>query len=92
MKESRVPGREYAQEPGIVPPFGGIMVIEVAVPDGWTAGQALALRQLLTHAMHGAQPVVCCVRDDVTPEQLADIYNRVNTLIRESGLAAPARV
>ncbi len=63
------------------------MIIEVAVPDDWTPGQALAVRQLLQHAMHSAQPVIGLVREDVTPEQLRDIYNRINAVIRDSGLA-----
>ena len=68
------------------------MIIEVAVPDDWSAGQALAVRQLLQQAMRGAQPVICLVREDITPEQLDDIYHRINAMIRESGLEVPARV
>ena len=79
------PGR--ADEPGIVPLFGGIMIIEIAVPDDWTTGQVLAMRQLLQHAVRSAQPVIGLVRADVTPEQLRDIYNRIDAVIRESGLA-----
>lgn len=67
------------------------MIIEVAVPDDWTPGQALAVRQLLQHAMRSAQPVVCLVRKDVTPDQLHDIYDRIDAVIRESGLAVPAQ-
>jgi hypothetical protein len=74
------PGR--ADEPGIVPLFGGIMIIEIAVPDDWTTGQVLAMRQV-----RSAQPVIGLVRADVTPEQLRDIYNRIDAMIRESGLA-----
>jgi hypothetical protein len=62
------------------------MNIEVAVPDDWTTGQALAVRQLLQHAIRDAQPVIGLVRKDVTPEQLQDIYNRIEAVIRESGL------
>jgi hypothetical protein len=62
------------------------MNIEVAVPDDWTTGQALAVRQLLQHALRDAQPVIGLVRKDVTPEQLQDIYNRIEAVIRESGL------
>ena len=62
------------------------MNIEVAVPDDWTPGQALAVRQLLQHALRDAQPVIGLVRKDVTPEQLQDIYNRIEAVIRESGL------
>lgn len=62
------------------------MIIEVAVPDDWTTRQALAVRQLLQHAMRNAQPVIGLVRKDVTPEQLSDIYNRIETVIRECGL------
>ena len=69
------------------------MIIEVAVPEDWTPGQALAVRQLLQHALRNAQPVIALVRKDVTPDELQDIYNRIGALIRESGLEAePARV
>jgi hypothetical protein len=64
------------------------MIIEVAVPDDWTPGQALAVRQLLQHALRNAQPVIALVRKDVTPDELQDIYNRIGALIRESGLEA----
>jgi hypothetical protein len=66
------------------------MIIEIAVPDEWTPGQVLAVRQLLQRAIRDAQPVICPVREDVTPDQLHDIYERVNVMIRESGLAVPA--
>ena len=48
----------------------------------------MAVRKLFQHAAQGAQPVICPVRADVTPEQLRDIYERVNAVVRESGLAA----
>jgi hypothetical protein len=67
------------------------MIIEVSVPDDWTAGQSLAVRQLLQHGLVSAQPVICFVRPDVTPDQLTDIYGRLNTVIRESGLEAEAQ-
>jgi hypothetical protein len=44
------------------------------------------VRQLLQHALRDAQPVIGLVRKDVTPEQLQDIYNRIEAVIRESGL------
>ncbi len=62
------------------------MTIEVSVPDDWTTGQALAVRQLLQHAMRNAQPVIALVRKDATPEQLHDIYRKIEAVIRESGL------
>jgi hypothetical protein len=68
------------------------MIIEVAVPDDWTPGQILAVRQLFQRAIRYAQPVICPVREDVTPDQLQDIYARIHAMIRESGLAVPARV
>ncbi len=64
----------------------GDMNIEVVVPDDWTPGQALAVRQLLQHAMHNAQPVIALVRRDATAEQLRDIYRRIEEVIREAGL------
>jgi hypothetical protein len=79
-------------EQEVVPLFGGNMTIEVAVPDDWTPGQALAVRQLLQQAMRNAQPVICSVREDVTADQLHDIYDRVRAVIRDTGLAVPSRV
>lgn len=64
------------------------MVIEVAVPEDWTPGQALAMRQLLQQVLRTAQPVITSVRKDVTADQLKDIHDRVNALIREAGLQA----
>ena len=64
------------------------MNIEVAIPDDWTPGQAMAVRQLLQHALRNAQPVIALVRKDVTPEQFQDIYRRINEVIREAGLEA----
>jgi hypothetical protein len=67
------------------------MNIEVVVPDDWTPGQAMAVRQLLQHAMSNAQPVIGLIRKDATAEQLRDIYHRIEELIREAGLEpAPA--
>lgn len=64
------------------------MKIEIVVPDDWTPGQALAMRQLLQQAVSTALPVVTFVRKDVTAEQLEEIYARIWTLIREAGLQA----
>ena len=66
------------------------MNIEVAVPDDWTPGQAMAVRQLLQHALRNAQPVIALVRRDVTPEQFQEIYRRIGEVIREAGLEAGA--
>jgi hypothetical protein len=62
------------------------MNIEVTVPDEWTPGQALAIRQLLQHAIHTGQPVITFVRKDVSPERLKEIYDRINALVQEAGL------
>lgn len=64
------------------------MTIEIAVPDDWTPGQALALRQLLQHAVATAQPVIALVRKDITADQLNQVYKRINALIQEAGLQA----
>ena len=64
------------------------MDIEVAVPEDWTVGQTFAVQQLLQHAVRYAQPVIALVRKDVTPEQLKDIYGRIEDVIREAGLEA----
>ena len=64
------------------------MTIEIVVPDDWTPGQVLAMRQLLQHAVVTAQPVVALVRKDITADQLKEIYERINALIQEAGLQA----
>lgn len=63
------------------------MIIELAVPDDWTPGEALALRASLQWALHG-YPVIASVRRDATPDQLRDVYDRVRQVIRQAGLAA----
>jgi len=62
------------------------MDIQIAVPEDWTPGECLAVRQLLQHAMNTALPVVAFIRKDATPEQLHDVYSRIEAMIRESGL------
>ena len=62
------------------------MNIELTVPDDWTPGQTLAVRQLLQHAIQTGQPVIALVRNDASEEQLKEIYDRVNALIRDAGL------
>jgi hypothetical protein len=64
------------------------MIIEVAVPDDWTPGQALATRQLLQRVISTAQPIITAVRKDVTADQLKDVQDRIETLIRDAGLQA----
>jgi hypothetical protein len=64
------------------------MTIEIVVPDDWTPGQALAMRQLLQHAAATALPVVTLVRKDITADQLKEIYERIDALIKEAGLQA----
>ena len=64
------------------------MTIEVKVPDEWSPGMALATRALLQEAFRCGFPVIAFVRPDVTPDQLKEVYRRVEELIRESGLAA----
>jgi hypothetical protein len=66
---------------------GGVMVIELAIPDDWTPGQALAVRALLQQALRG-YPIIASVRRDATSDQVKDIYDRVGALIRQAGLAA----
>jgi hypothetical protein len=64
------------------------MVIEIVIPDDWTPGQALATRQLLQKVVRTAQPIIIGVRNDVTADQLKDVYDRIKALIREAGLQA----
>ena len=64
------------------------MNIEIALPEEWTPGQALAMRQLLQHGVHTGEPIIAFVRKDVSAEQLKEVYDRVNALIQEAGLQA----
>jgi len=65
-----------------------MMTIEIALPEDWTVGQAMATRALLQHAVLTATPVIAFIRKDATAEQLKEIYDRVEALIREAGLEA----
>jgi hypothetical protein len=62
------------------------MNIEVAVPDEWTPGQTLAMRQLLQHSLKTGQPIISIVRKDVTADQLKEAYDRIEALIKGLGL------
>jgi hypothetical protein len=62
------------------------MTIELAVPEDWSPGQALAWRQLLQHGLRTAYPVIAFVRKDATADQLKEIHDRVDALVREAGL------
>jgi len=62
------------------------MNIEIPVPEEWTPGQALAMRQLLQQAMQTGQPVIAFVRKDVSPDKLKEVYDQINALIEEAGL------
>lgn len=62
------------------------MNIEIAIPAEWTPGQALAMRHLLQHSIRTGQPVVSFVRNDVSADQLREIYDRIQALIQEAGL------
>ena len=64
------------------------MTIEISVPDEWTPAQAIAVRALLRQAIHGGHPLIAAVRADATPDQLRDIYGQVETLLRDTGMAA----
>ena len=64
------------------------MKIEVVVPDEWTPGLTLAMQQLLQQAVRSGYPIISVIRPDATPEQIQDVYQRIGTVVRESGLAA----
>ncbi len=64
------------------------MKIEVVVPDEWTPGLTLATQQLLQHAVRSGYPIISVLRPDATPEQIQDVYQRIGTVVRKSGLAA----
>jgi hypothetical protein len=64
------------------------MDIQITVPDEWDPGIALAVRQLLQHAVHSGWPLIVCLRPDITPEQLVQINEQIKALVQDAGLAA----
>ena len=64
------------------------MNIEVKVPDDWSPGLAFAVQQLMQRAVGTGWPLITCLREDVTPEQMQDIGQRIEALVRDAGLAA----
>ena len=46
------------------------------------------MQQLLQHAVRSGYPIISVLRPDATPEQIQDVYERIGTVVRESGLAA----
>ena len=62
------------------------MKIEVVVPDAWTPELTLAVQQLLQQAVISGYPLITVLRSDVTPDQLQDIDNRIQSMVRQSGL------
>jgi hypothetical protein len=64
------------------------MNIEVTVPDEWSPALTLTVQRLLQEAVRSGWPLIICLRPDVTPEQMADINQRVRGLVQDSGLAA----
>lgn len=62
------------------------MKIEVVVPDAWTPELTLAVQQLMQQAVLRGYPLITALRSDVTPDQLQDIDDRIQSLVRESGL------
>ena len=64
------------------------MNIEVTVPDEGSPALTLTVQQLLQQAVRSGWPLIICLRPDVTPEQMADINQRVRGLASGSGLAA----
>jgi hypothetical protein len=62
------------------------MKIEVVVPDAWTPELTLAVQKLMQEAVLSGYPLITALRSDVTADQLEDIDNRIQSLVRESGL------
>jgi hypothetical protein len=64
------------------------MTIEVVVPEDWSPGQALAMRSLLQQALRSGHPIISFARPNATPDQVKNIYEGLEALIRDAGLAA----
>jgi hypothetical protein len=62
------------------------MKIEVVVPDAWTPELTLAVQELLQQAVINGYPLITVLCPDVTPDQLQDIDNRIQSMVRQSGL------
>lgn len=62
------------------------MNIEISVPEEWTPGQALVMRQLLERGIRIGEPVIAFVKKDLPSDKLQELYGQVNALIREAGL------
>jgi hypothetical protein len=64
------------------------MTIELDVPNSWSPGQALAVRDLLQKVLRAGHPIIAAVRPDATPDQVEDIYGQLWGLLRAADLAA----
>ncbi len=64
------------------------MDIQISVPDEWSPQLTLAMHQLLQHAVHSGWPLITCLRPDVTPQQMQDISQKINALVKDAGLSA----
>ncbi len=64
------------------------MVIEIRVPDDWTPGLTLAIRQLVQGTCDEGFPIVTLVKKDVTAAELTAISDRIKALVADAGLAA----
>jgi hypothetical protein len=62
--------------------------VEVRVPDDWTPEFRPATARLMSKAVADGVPIVMSVRPTATPGQIRDVYQRIQALLEERGLAA----
>jgi hypothetical protein len=85
-KKGLFPGR--APPPDGQAPGGGAMLIEITVPEDWSPELALAIRSLFQQAVSGGYPLVTWARGDARPEEVKEVFARIQAMIEASGLAA----
>ncbi len=62
--------------------------VEVRVPDDWTPELRLATAQLMSKAVRDGLPIIISVRATARPEEIREVYHRIQALLEERGLAA----
>jgi hypothetical protein len=62
--------------------------LEIRVPDDWTPEQRPATARQMNEAVRDGLPIVMSVRPDATPEQIREVYARIQAMLDEAGAAA----
>ena len=62
--------------------------LEVRVPDDWTPELRVDTARRMNHAVQDGQPIIMSVRPDATPQQIREVYTRIQQLLEAGGIAA----